>query len=145
MPLPARNSTAAPPVYLLILTVFLPVGTAVFICVSRWFDFHHHGIDILSGATLGAFTATFSFRYYHMSIRRGSGWAWGARSRGRAFLVGVGRNGYVGEEGWAAEKVERARRDDLEAGAHSAHKHEEVLEPGIADVGDTDDTGHIAK
>lgn len=145
LPLPARNSTAAPPVYLLILTVFVPIGTAIFICVSRWFDFHHHGIDILSGAILGAFTAIFSFRYYHMSIRRGSGWAWGARSRGRAFLVGVGRNGYVGEEGWAAEKEERARRHDLEAGSNGIPKHEDVLDPGIADAGDRVDTIHSPK
>ena len=80
---PPRNTAAAPPIYLLILAVYLPVGTAIFVCVSRWFDFHHHGIDIFSGAILGAFCAYFSFRYYHMPIRRGSGWAWGARSRQR--------------------------------------------------------------
>ncbi|KAK5073741.1 hypothetical protein LTR64_007121 [Lithohypha guttulata] len=135
MPPPPRNSGAAPPVYLLLLTIFLPIGTAIFICVSRWLDFHHHGIDILSGAFIGAFSATLSFRYYHMSIRRGSGWSWGARSRGRAFWVGVGRDGYVGEEGWTTGKNDMARRKDIETGQHGmVHKHEDVLGAGVADT-----------
>lgn len=134
---PPRNSSAAPPIYLLILSVFLPLGTAVFICVSRWFDFHHHGIDIFSGALIGAFTAYFSFRYYHMPIRRGSGWSWGARSRGRAFWVGVGRDGYVGDEGWMAATSASTRKetDGIEDGREVEH-HKAVLGPGIEDRGD---------
>jgi len=132
---PPRNSAAAPPIYLLLLAVFLPIGTAVFICLSRWFDFHHHGIDILSGALIGAFCAYFSFRYYHMPIRRGSGWSWGARSRDRAFWVGVGRDGYVGDEGWTAKAAKRNKLGDVE----SAHK--DVVGPGIADNGDVEGAG----
>lgn len=132
---PLRNSTAASPVYLLILALYLPVGTAIFVCVSRWFDFHHHGIDILSGATLGALTAWFSFRYYHMPIRRGSGWSWGARSRDRAFWIGVGRDGYVGDEGWCTQQDAMAQRRDIELGsAHVAHK--DVTGPGVEDHAD---------
>lgn len=100
---PPRNQAAAPPVYLLILA-FVPIGTAAFIAVSRWFDFHHHGFDIISGSLLGIFTAWFSFRYYHLPINRGAGWSWGARTRSRAYWLGVGRDTYVGEEGWESKK-----------------------------------------
>jgi len=129
--LPPRNSTAAPPIYLLLLAVFLPIGTALFICVSRWFDFHHHGIDILSGAIIGTITAWSSFRFYHMPVRSGNGWSWGSRSRGRAFWVGVGRDGYVGDEGWAAANVARER--DLES---AGDKDRNVLSAGIEDSED---------
>lgn len=46
--------------------------------------------------------AWFAFRWYHLPIRQGAGWAWGARSRDRAFWVGVGVGGYVGVEGWGS-------------------------------------------
>lgn len=134
-PIPPRNTSAAPPVYLLLLAVYLPIGTAIFICVSRWFDFHHHGIDILSGAIIGAFCAYFSFRFYHMPIRRGSGWSWGARSRGRAFWVGVGRDGYVGSEGWMAGKTAH----DVERGAERSEVvkgKDAMLGGGRVDRGD---------
>lgn len=131
---PPRNSSAAPPIYLLLLSVYLPIGTAIFVCVSRWFDFHHHGIDILSGAFIGAFTAYFSFRYYHMPIRRGSGWSWGARSRGRAFWVGVGRDGYVGTEGWMTGKI--ARDVELGKASREAVGKDTVLGSGRTDPGD---------
>lgn len=134
---PPRNSTAAPPIYLLLLAIFLPIGTAIFICVSRWFDFHHHGIDILSGAIIGAFTAYFSFRYYHMPIQRGSGWAWGARSRGRAFWIGVGRDGYVGEEGWMAKKAVEKFMADIESGKSTAAQ-KNVAGAGMDDRGDVE-------
>jgi len=57
---------------------------------SRWFDFRHHGFDILFGFFIGTVTAVFSFRYYHLPIGRGAGWAWGPRSRDKAFWAGVG-------------------------------------------------------
>lgn len=141
---PLRNSSAASPIYLLILAVYLPVGTAIFVCVSRWFDFHHHGIDILSGALLGAFTAWFSFRYYHMPIRRGSGWAWGARSRDRAFWIGVGRDGYVGDEGWCTAQDAKTMKRDIELGS-SQVAHKDVTGPGIEDRGESNDSErHLA-
>ncbi|KAK5958885.1 hypothetical protein OHC33_000729 [Knufia fluminis] len=141
---PPRNSTAAPPIYLLILAVVVPIGTAIFICVSRWFDFHHHGIDIFSGAVIGATTAYSSFRYYHMPIRQGSGWAWGARSRGRAFWVGVGRDGYVGEEGWTAKKAAERDMHDIESGSSTAAL-KDVAGAGVSDRGDVEGGNGIGR
>lgn len=84
-----RRQAAAPPLYLLLLSV-IPFFAAVFIASSRWFDFRHHGFDILFGFTIGTITAFFAFRYYHLPIGRGAGWAWGPRSRSKAFWAGVG-------------------------------------------------------
>lgn len=92
-----RRQAAAPPVYLLVITV-APFCLAIFIAASRWFNFRHHGFDILFGFSIGVFTAIFSFRYYHLPITIGAGWAWGPRSPDRAFWAGVGRLGYVGEK-----------------------------------------------
>jgi hypothetical protein len=75
-----------------------PFCLAIFIAASRWFNFRHHGFDILFGFSIGVFTAIFSFRYYHLPITIGAGWAWGPRSADRAFWAGVGRLGYVGEK-----------------------------------------------
>ena len=109
---PPRNEAAAPPIYLLILA-FVPVGVAFFVSVSRWFDYRHHGFDIISGSLIGIFTAYFGFRLYHLPVRSGAGWAWGARSRDRAFWLGVGRANYVGDEGW--ESAKSSRRGDIES------------------------------
>lgn len=121
--LPPRNESAAPPIYLLILA-FIPVGAAFYISTSRWSDYRHHGFDIISGSVIGIFSAWFGFRWYHLPIRSGSGWAWGARSRDRAFWLGVGRANYVGDEGWDSAKV--ARRRDIEAGP-------QISGPGLPD------------
>ncbi|KAL6858593.1 PAP2 superfamily domain-containing protein [Trichoderma novae-zelandiae] len=91
-----RRQAAAPPIYLLVITV-APFCLAIFIASSRWFDFRHHGFDILFGFLIGVFTAIFSFRFYHLPITVGAGWAWGPRSADRAYWAGVGRLGYVGE------------------------------------------------
>jgi membrane-associated phospholipid phosphatase len=101
---PPRNHAAAPPVYLLLIAA-VPVGAAAYVSVSRWFDYRHHPFDIISGSVIGIACAWSSFRLYHLPIRQGSGWAWGARSRERAFWMGVGRHDYVGEEGWEAAAV----------------------------------------
>jgi hypothetical protein len=61
---------------------------------------------------LGIFFAYIGFKMYHLPIRRGAGWAWGARSRGRAFMRGVGVPSSLGSDGWAGERgldVESAR------------------------------------
>lgn len=89
-----RHSAAAPPVYLIVV-VLVPFGLAVFISSSRWFDFRHHGFDILFGFTMGAITAVLSFKVYHMPISSGGGWAWGSRCPRRAFWAGVGVGTYV--------------------------------------------------
>jgi len=101
---PIRNQAAAPPVYGLILA-FLPIFIATYICSTRYSDFRHMGFDILFGALIGIATSWFSFRWYHLPIQQGAGWAWGARSRDRAWAVGVGRLGYVGTEGWGPKKI----------------------------------------
>ncbi|KGO74176.1 Phosphatidic acid phosphatase type 2/haloperoxidase [Penicillium italicum] len=98
-----RKRGAAPPVYLMLIA-FVPTATACFIAASRWFNYRHHGFDILFGAALGLFFAYIAFNMYHLPIRRGAGWAWGARSRGRAFLRGVGVPGSLGTDGWAGDR-----------------------------------------
>lgn len=113
--IPPRNQAAAPPVYLMILA-FVPIGAAFFICVSRYSDYRHAGFDIISGAVIGAVFAWIGFRMYHLPIRQGAGWAWGARSRDRAYYLGLGIPSYVGEEGWDSGKTARVHEDDPECG-----------------------------
>lgn len=84
-----RRQAAAPPLYLLLICA-VPFFAAIFIACSRWFDFRHHGFDIFFGFFIGTVTAVFSFRYYHLPIGRGAGWAWGPRSQDKAFWAGVG-------------------------------------------------------
>jgi hypothetical protein len=100
---PIRNQAAAPPVYLILLPM-IPVCTAIYIVASRFFQFYHHGFDVISGSLIGIISAWFSFRWYHLPVTRGAGWSWGARSRDRAWGVGVGRGTYVGQEGWGSKK-----------------------------------------
>ncbi|CAK3986981.1 acid phosphatase Vanadium-dependent haloperoxidase [Lecanosticta acicola] len=109
-PLALRNAAAAPPNYLLI-PALLPVGVAVYICSTRYHQYYHFGFDLLAGSLIGIVTAYVSFRWYHLPISRGQGWAWGSRSRDRAFWIGVGSAGYVGDEGWESR---RGKRGDLE-------------------------------
>jgi len=89
-----RRQAAAPPLYLLFIAV-LPFFTSIFIASSRWFDFRHHGFDILFGYLIGTVCAFFSFYYYHLPIARGAGWAWGPRSHDKAFWAGVGSDSYA--------------------------------------------------
>jgi len=95
-----RTRGAAPPIYLMLLS-FFPTATACFIAGSRWFNYKHHGFDILFGSALGIFFAYIGFNMYHLPIRRGAGWAWGARSRRRAFIRGVGVPSSLGTDSWA--------------------------------------------
>lgn len=98
-PLSVRNAAASPPNYL-IIPALTPVAVAVWICSTRYAEFFHFGFDIISGSLIGIISAYLSFRWYHLPISRGQGWAWGARSKHRAFAIGVGTGGYVGDEGW---------------------------------------------
>lgn len=91
-----RRQAAAGPVYLLAITL-VPFCVAIFVSTSRWFDYRHHGFDILFGFLIGTITAIYSFRYYHMPIRAGAGWAWAPRSPDRSFWAGVGRIGFGNE------------------------------------------------
>ncbi|KAF5705804.1 diacylglycerol pyrophosphate phosphatase [Fusarium mundagurra] len=94
---PLRRQAAAPPIYLLALGL-LPFGVSIFIAGSRWHDRRHHGFDILFGYLMGLIASIFAFRYYHLPIRAGAGWAWGPRSDERAFWAGIGRQGYAGTD-----------------------------------------------
>lgn len=89
-----RRQAASPPLYLLLIAV-LPFFTSVFIASSRWFDFRHHGFDILFGYIIGTICAFYGFYYYHLPISRGAGWAWGPRSHDKAFWAGVGSDSYA--------------------------------------------------
>ncbi|EAQ90817.1 hypothetical protein CHGG_02752 [Chaetomium globosum CBS 148.51] len=89
-----RRQAAAPPIYLLCLAV-LPFFASVFIAGSRWWDYRHHGFDIIFGYLIGAVSAIFAFRYYHLPISSGAGWAWGPRSHDKAFWAGVGSFSYA--------------------------------------------------
>ncbi|KAI2616578.1 acid phosphatase/Vanadium-dependent haloperoxidase [Hypoxylon sp. NC1633] len=116
-----RRQAAAPPIYLLLITV-LPFFTAIFVASSRWFDFRHHGFDILFGFLIGTITAWFAFRFYHLPIRSGAGWAWGPRSHDKAFWAGLGSWSYATDrKHWVrpVDEVERMtghRADDIELG-----------------------------
>lgn len=90
----ARRQAAAPPLYLLIFAA-APFFTAIFIASSRWFDFRHHGFDILFGFIIGTVCAFFGFRWYHLPMSQGAGWAWGPRCSDKAFWAGMGSFSYA--------------------------------------------------
>jgi membrane-associated phospholipid phosphatase len=90
-----RSQAASPPVYLLILTI-IPFFASIYISSTRFSDFRHHGFDILFGYFIGTTCAIFAFRYYHLPIGRGAGWAWGPRSRETSFWAGIGVGRYAG-------------------------------------------------
>jgi hypothetical protein len=110
--IPPRNQAAAPPVYLLALPL-VPICTAIYITSTRYFQFFHHGFDMIAGMLIGILSAWFAFRWYHLPISQGAGWAWGARTRDRAWAIGVGVPGYVGTEGWFSESKGIAATDGV--------------------------------
>ncbi|QLI65972.1 uncharacterized protein G6M90_00g029160 [Metarhizium brunneum] len=60
------------------------LGAAIYICATRWYDFQHHGLDIMSGFIIGAVSSVLGFRYYYQPVRVGTGVSWeprAARSR----------------------------------------------------------------
>ena len=59
---------------------------------------------------MGIFLSWASFRMYHLPIRRGAGWSWGARSPSKAWGVGVSGAGY------AEDGNSEATTRDLEEG-----------------------------
>ena len=91
---PARMSGAAPPLYLLVI-VLAPFFGSVFIAASRWFDFRHHGFDILFGYFIGTTTGIFAYCMYQVPPSYGAGWAWGPRSADKAFWAGVGSHSWA--------------------------------------------------
>jgi len=117
--IPPRNQAAAPPVYLLALPL-VPICTAIYITSTRYFQFFHHGFDMIVGTLIGAISAYFAFRYYHLPISQGAGWSWGARSRDRAWAIGVGVPGYVGTEGWTSASKRTGAPPPALNGEHDA-------------------------
>lgn len=93
-----RRQAAGAPLYLLVL-VIVPFALAVYINCSRWFDYQHDGFDIIFAFLMGTVAAYYSFRFYHLPIAGGAGWAWRPRTHDRAFWAGVGKLGYVGDTG----------------------------------------------
>lgn len=116
---PIRYQSAAPPVYTLAL-VLTPVLSAIYICSTRFTDFRHFGFDLLFGSLIGITSAWVSFRWYHLPITRGAGWAWGPRSYQRAWGIGVGVGSYVGTEGWSRHGNSETRRN---GGGVNGHAH----------------------
>jgi hypothetical protein len=55
------------PVYLLLLP-YIPLGLAIFITGTRYFDFKNDGFDVLAGAAIGSIIASLGFRMYHPSL-----------------------------------------------------------------------------
>ena len=77
---------SAPPLWQLVAALF-PTIVALFVCSSRYADFHHAGVDIICGAILGTFFAFSCFRLYHLPMRRSRGiLTWRERSRSQAFF-----------------------------------------------------------
>ncbi|KAJ5433610.1 uncharacterized protein N7458_012766 [Penicillium daleae] len=101
-----RTRGAAPPVLLMILA-FFPTAVAFFIASSRWFNFRHHGFDIICGAIIGIFFAYIGMRMYHLPIQRGAGWAWGPRGSRRAFVRGIGFPSSLGTDSWTYSRKEK--------------------------------------
>ncbi|KAK9794469.1 putative PAP2 superfamily-domain-containing protein [Seiridium cardinale] len=135
--LAVRRQAAAPPVYLLVLTL-LPFFLAIFIASSRWFDFRHHGFDILFGFIIGTITAWFAFRYYHLPISSGAGWAWAPRSPDKAFWAGVGVYSY------ATDKKHWIRPGDEEEGLGGTNANDIELR-GMRYRAKTDDRPNLAE
>ncbi|CEJ82336.1 hypothetical protein VHEMI02407 [[Torrubiella] hemipterigena] len=108
-----RRQAAAPPVYLLAITL-VPFCISIFISASRWFNYRHHGFDILFGFLIGTICAIYTFRFYHMPIQTGAGWAWAPRNPSRAFWAGVGKLGFGNDR--SANKNEQPDDSLLEEG-----------------------------
>lgn len=115
------------------LLAFFPTATATFIAASRWFNYRHHGFDILFGSAIGIFFAYIGFNMYHLPIRRGAGWAWGARSRGRAFIRGVGFPSSLGTDSWAFDTRNGTGPADVENAPGTQHAPYEHAKPSSAE------------
>ena len=96
---PIYNQAAAPPIYGILL-LLIPVGVAAYVGATRWAEYYHDGFDVISGSLIGIVAAILSFRWYHLPLSRGQGWAWAPRSKNRAFAIGLGVESYAGPEGW---------------------------------------------
>ena len=102
-----HEKKAAPPLWMVVI-VLVPIGAALFICASRYADFHHAGIDIFAGSVIGAIAGYSSFRLYHLPIRRGIGMAWGPREDQHAFTGNLPWHSQLASrERWVARDIEQ--------------------------------------
>lgn len=120
-----RDEGAAPPTWLLFL-IYIPIGVAIYITGTRFFEYYHFGFDLISGALIGIVSAWFSFRWYNLPLGRSAGWAWGPRSRDRAFALGIGRRGWVSDDPTIDKP---AQNGDIEMAPTNAYQ------PRAADAG----------
>lgn len=113
----AQESTPAPPLWQLAVA-FTPVFVALFICSSRYADFHHAGFDIIAGAVLGTVCGWASFRLFHLPLRRSQGLlAWGPRTEYNAFVArAYNENSYEDEE--RGRRAMDMELDHLEGPSH---------------------------
>jgi membrane-associated phospholipid phosphatase len=112
----ARRQDAAAPIYLLVI-VLIPLGTAIFICASRWYDFQHHGFDIIVGFLMGVLSSILAFKYYHLPMSRGAGFAWAPRSEKKAFWSGLGKGGF-------SDRRRFYRLSETDDGSHHATENQ---------------------
>jgi len=119
----SRKEAAAPPVYLLAITI-IPWFASIYISSTRYSDFRHHGFDILFGYLIGLVTAVFGFRYYHLPIRQGAGWAWGPRSGDRSFWAGIGVGNYAGSGNRVTELPLKGSTDLENGGMSLPERHD---------------------
>ncbi|KAL9130641.1 MAG: hypothetical protein Q9217_001211 [Psora testacea] len=138
---PTRSQAAAPPTYLLIFPL-IPIGAAIYISSTRYSDFRHHGFDIIAGAILGIASAWLGFRWYHLPIQRGGGWAWAPRSPNRAFGRGIGILTYVDGNLHTSrgKDLESASTVNTEAAAGQVLRGQKSSDSGEIELGDMGDT-----
>lgn len=113
-----RKQAAAAPTYLIVFPL-IPMRAAIYVSSTRYSDFRHHGFDIISGAILGISSAWLGFRWYHLPISRGGGWAWAPRTYDRAFGRGVGLLTYVSNDAGYNKQTR-----DLESGPYRTRNTE---------------------
>lgn len=137
----ARRQAAAPPLYLLAFAT-APFFTAVFIAASRWFDFRHHGFDILFGFLMGTVCAFFAFRWYHLPVSQGAGWAWGPRCADKAWWAGVGSFSYAMD--WEEDIDVNAAADAVGVGNGREFNSDEEMGPSAMEEGRRDKLASMA-
>lgn len=92
------STRSAPPLWQ-VATALGPIFVALFICSSRYADFHHAGFDIIAGAVIGTIFGYASFRLYHLPVRRSAGaLTWGPRSTKHALVAHPSEEELVDEE-----------------------------------------------
>ena len=140
----AISRHAAPPFWQTMVAL-VPIGAAMFICASRYADFHHAGIDIFVGAFIGTVVAWFSFRMYHLPLGYGNGtFSWESRRpqnalfarasddntgvvQGQDFLHGSGNN----SENYALRNMGRDDARPLESRATDSNSDDPILRARI--------------